>query len=346
MTLPRAATVIVLVVALAITTTAGAQTATRASDYLGQKPPGAEPVLFAPGIVSTGLSERDIAITPDGNEIYYGTYVGRYSFAAIMVVRRTGDAWGRPEVASFSGIPGVTDLEPALTVDGRRLYFLSDRPAKPGEKGSQDIWYVERRGAGWGPATSLGPPVCTAAEEYFPSLTRDGTIYFTLQGDKARPDGIYRARLDDGVYTVPERLPDHVNSGRARYNAFIAPDESYLIYSIFGRPDSLGRSDYYVSFRSADDTWSEPLNLGTKINTAADEEYSPYVTRDGRYFFFMSSRATPAAELFGDRVTAAALQRLATSPGNGNPDIWWVDASFLQTLSPKPAPAVQPKEQR
>ncbi|HEY0592912.1 MAG TPA: nuclear transport factor 2 family protein, partial [Thermoanaerobaculia bacterium] len=185
---------------------------------------------------------------------------------------------------------------------------------------------------------------CTEAEEYFPSLTRDGTIYFTLEGDAARPDGIYRSRLKDGAYTAPERLPDHVNSGRARYNAFIAPDESYLVYAIHGRPDGLGRSDYYISFRSPDDTWSEPVNLGPKINSAADDEYSPYVTRDGRYLFFMSSRTAPAAELFGDRVTADRLQRLAISPGNGNADIWWVDASFLQELRPEgrsaqPAPA-------
>ncbi|HEY0788732.1 MAG TPA: nuclear transport factor 2 family protein, partial [Thermoanaerobaculia bacterium] len=162
--------------------------------------------------------------------------------------------------------------------------------------------------------------------------------------DAARPDGIYRSRLKDGAYAAPERLPDHVNSGRARYNAFIAPDESYLVYAIHGRPDGLGRSDYYISFRSPDDTWSEPVNLGPKINPAADEEYSAYVTRDGRYLFFMSSRTAPATELFGDRVTADRLQRLAISPGNGNADIWWVDASFLQELRPEgrsaqPAPA-------
>ncbi len=315
----------------------GQPVASASGDYLGQPLPGTEPVIFAPGIVSTGLSERDVAITPDGNEIYFGAFAGRYAFAGVMVVRRTAGGWGRPEVAPFSGTPGVSDLEPALSVDGNRLFFLSDRSTKPGEKGGEDIWYVERRSSGWGPATNLGPPVNSAAEEYFPSLTRDGTIYFTRQGDKAHPDGIFRSRLKDGAYTAPERLPDRVNSGVARYNAFIAPDESYLIYAIYGRPDGLGRSDYYVSFRSPDDTWSEPINLGPKINTAGDEEYSPYVTRDGRYLFFMSSRTAAPRELFGDRMTWTALQRMVSSPGNGNSDIWWVDASFIQSLRPRPA---------
>ena len=39
--------------------------------YLGQKPPGMTPQVFAPGIVSTGLNTRDIAITPDGKHLFF-----------------------------------------------------------------------------------------------------------------------------------------------------------------------------------------------------------------------------------------------------------------------------------
>ena len=41
--------------------------------YLDQPPPGDEPALFAPGIVSDGLANRDLAITPDGDEIYWSS---------------------------------------------------------------------------------------------------------------------------------------------------------------------------------------------------------------------------------------------------------------------------------
>ena len=47
-------------------------------EYLGQKPPGATAELFAPGIVGTGMYTRDVAITPDGTEIYYGLMLGRF----------------------------------------------------------------------------------------------------------------------------------------------------------------------------------------------------------------------------------------------------------------------------
>ena len=53
--------------------------------YLGQTPPGSEPELFAPGLVSTGFYERDLLISPDGDEIYYGLVAGRT--VTIMVTR-------------------------------------------------------------------------------------------------------------------------------------------------------------------------------------------------------------------------------------------------------------------
>jgi len=39
--------------------------------YLGQTPPVNEPVIFAPGIVSNGRNHSSVAITPDGNELYW-----------------------------------------------------------------------------------------------------------------------------------------------------------------------------------------------------------------------------------------------------------------------------------
>lgn len=328
-----ASALIVLAVTAPVT---AQQPAASAGDYLGQKPPGAEPVLFAPGIVSTGLSERDVAITPDGNEIYFGAALGRYRFTTVMVVKRVNGQWTAPEVAPFTGDPADLDLEAALAPDGTRLMFLSTRPDPPRRTTrNEDIWVVERAGNGWSQPKNLGAPIDTENKEYFPSLTKAGTLYFTREDAKTGDSSIYRARLVNGAYAEPERLPDVVNAGTARFNAFIAPDESLLLYCMIGRPDSLGGVDGYVSFRSADDRWSEPVNLGPRINTAGSEEYSLSLSPDGRVLFFMSARTADPKELFGGRLSWAAMQSLSATPGNGNADIWWVDASFLQALRPK-----------
>jgi len=305
--------------------------------YLGQTPPGTTAEIFAPGIVSTGMYTRDVAMTPDGREIYFGVMTGGLS--VIMETRLGEGGWSEPEVASFSTDSRYFFIEPAISPDGEKFYFLSTRlpdgvEPEEGEIRSwvnQDIWVMDRVGDGWGEPYNLGPPVNTDAAEFFPSLTHDGTMYFTR--GEAQESYIYRSRLVDGLYLEPERLGVQVNSTASQYNAFIAPDESYLIVCTGGRDDSLGGTDYYVVFRYEDDTWSEPVNLGPEVNTPANGEYSPYVSPDGRFLFFMSSRRRPAADL-PPVLDRDFLWEIHTGPGNGNAGIYWIDAGFLEELRP------------
>lgn len=322
---------LLVIVGAVAAASAGAQP-TPAGDYLGQTPPGRTPQLFAPGIVSTGLNERDLAITPDGNEIYFSVVGPNYAHSTIMVVKRVEGRWGRPEPASFSGSPEQMDIEPAISPDGKRLFFMSNRPAAPGVEGNEDIWVVDRTPAGWSAARNLGAPVCSPDPEFFPSVTRDGTIYFTRGTKGGRVEHIYRSRLVEGTYAEPERLPVEVNSGETHFNAFVAPDESYVIVEVNGRKDAVGPTDYYVAFRKPDGGWVETVNLGKPINLPGVLGYSPYVSPDGKVFFFMSQRVVGARP--PGRLTYADYQRLATGPGNGLGDIWWVDAAVITDLRP------------
>jgi Tol biopolymer transport system component len=305
--------------------------------YLGQVVPGDEPQLFAPGIVSTGMYTRDIAMTPDGGEIYY--CVMEAGFSVILQSKLVEGHWTKPEVTSFSADAAHQEIEPHIAPDGQKMLFLSDRrpdgvPLEPDERGrwaNQDIWVVDRIGDDWGEPYNLGPPVNTDSSEFFPSLTRDGTIYFTRSHPATRESYIYRSRWVDGQYAEPERLPTQVNSTNSQYNAFIAPDESYIIVPVAGREDSFGGTDYYIVFRNDDDAWSEPINLGDRINTAVGAEFSPYVSPDGRYFFFMSSRRIPWTEV-PDTLSYDYIQGRVDSPGNGKSDIYWVDAGFVEQL--------------
>jgi Tol biopolymer transport system component len=307
--------------------------------YLGQDPPGGEPVLFAPGVVSTGMYTRDVAMTPDGSEIYFGVLLGRFS--AILQTRLVDGEWTEPEVAPFSRDARFFSLEPAISPDGKRFMFLSSRLGAGREPTAaeirswtnHDIWVMDREGDGWGEPWNLGPPVNTEGAEFFPSLTRDGTLYFTRGSDDGRESAIWRSRLVGGRYQEPEKLGPEVNSTPSQFNAFVAPDESYLILSTAGRPDTRGGSDYYVVFRTPDDQWSEPINLGDEVNTRADAEFSPYVSPDGKYFFFMSPRPLPDADI-PPVLSLDWLRRFRAQPGSGNPAIYWMDARFIEQLRP------------
>ncbi len=310
-----------------------------AGDYLGQPVPGDEPEIFAPGLVTTGIYTRDVAMTPDGSELYFGVLLGPVS--AIVETHRGRDGvWTEPEVAPFSSDSRFFNLEPAIAPDGSRFMFLSTRvEGREPEEGeirswsNQDIWVMDREGDHWGSPYNLGGPVNSEAPEFFPSLTRDGTLYFTRASEGEEESYIYRSRLEGGRYQEPERLGPEVNSTPNQFNAFIAPNESYLILCTGGRDDSVGGTDYYVAFRSPDDRWSEPINLGDKVNTPGDGEFSPFVSRDGRFFFFMSTRLT-ARDRIPDTLTWQYIRGYRMMPEIGNAGIYWMDASFIERLRP------------
>lgn len=305
--------------------------------YLGQTRPGIEPVVFAPGIVSDGLINRDIAMMPDGKEIYFCSAAGNYNYTAIYFTKLKNGRWTKPEVLSFASDPGYMNLEPFISPDGKKLYFLSNKPSIKNGVASedQDIWVAERKGEGWGEPVNLGPPINTDSGEFFPSVTNEGTIYFSREEKQTRANFIYRSRLVNGKYTEPEKLGPEINSGKSQYNAFIAPDESYIIVPVFGRADSRGGTDYYIVYRSKEDKWSKPINLGDKINTVFSQEWSPYVSPDGKYFFFMSIRLNPELESGKIKLTYDQLKKIHNSPQNGNPDTYWVSAGFIEALRPK-----------
>ena len=94
--------------------------------YLGQKSPGMTPEIFAPGIICTGFNERDITISPDGKEIYYGFLTGRH--ITIMQTKLINGRWTEPEVAPFAADDNFFHLEPCLSTDGKKMFFLSTRP--------------------------------------------------------------------------------------------------------------------------------------------------------------------------------------------------------------------------
>jgi hypothetical protein len=308
-------------------------------EYLGQTPPGDTAELFAPRIVSTGMYTRDVAMTPEGDEIYFGVLLG--GLAVIMETKLVNGRWTRPEVAPFSNNPDYLNLEPHITPDGQHFYFLSTRPPTGEELSedeirawvNQDIWAMDRMDGGWGEPYNPGPPINTDAPEFFPSTTRDGTMYFTRGVDGSQESFIYRSRLVAGAYTEAERLGPNVNSTASQYNAFIAPDESYLIVCTSLREDGLGRDDYFVVFRDENDNWSTPINMGARVNTPRGGEFSPYVSPDGKYLFFMAARPRPVDPLPAV-LTADFLRDLQSGPHNGDVNIFWIDAGFIEELRP------------
>lgn len=226
------------------------------------------------------------------------------------------------------------NLEPCISPDGKKFFFLSNRPdlTKNEAAGDEDIWMMDRTGNKWSEPYNIGEPVNSESSEFFPSVTKEGTLYFTRSEKESGVNYIFRSKMKDGKYQEPEKLPSQVNSGLTQYNAFIDPDEKYLIVPVNGRKDTFGSTDYYLVYRNPDDTWTEPVNMGNKINTVSGLEFSPYVSPDGKYFFFMSSRV-PEKKKWPKELTFSLLKDMFNKPENGNSSIYWVDSKLISEKS-------------
>lgn len=289
--------------------------------HLGKKPPGTIPQLFAPGRVSTGHNERDFAVSPDGQEIYYS--VTGTTSAVIVVSTYNGGQWSAPAIASFSG--GSYDIEPAFAPDGSRLFFASRRPLSPGGNEKDfDIWYVERTAGGaWSEPVNPGLPVNTEGNEFYPSVAKSGTLYFTARPHQGGLGGedIVCSRLSDGRYLPPVPMDTAVNSAGDEYNAFIDPDEQFIIFGAWQRPGDFGGGDLYISRKSENGEWLPAQNMGGTINSN-QLDYCPFVSPDGNWLFFTSEVLAPASS--GSARSLGQFKAALDQPGNGRGDIYWV----------------------
>ncbi len=293
-----------------------------------------EPILFGAGVISTPLDELNACFTPEGETIYYCLNAPSNRIGVIVFSRFEKGKWRTPQVAAFSG--QYTDYDPFISPEGSKLFFISNRPiaGKPveGKRPNFDIWVMEKTTAGWSEPSNLGAPVNNEADQFYPSVAANGTLYFSTikQGEKSGFD-LYRARWVEGKYAEPEKLSENVNSQFAEIDACIAPDESFIVFASYNRPEELGRGDLYLSYNQNGE-WTPAKNLGEKINSNA-REYCPILSPDGKYFFFTSFRGFADKPLDKALTHEQFVQHLR-SPLNGTGNVYQVDVSVLHEQRP------------
>lgn len=288
------------------------------------------PEVFAPGIVSKGHSERSVVFSPGQDELFYELRC--LGFETVLIrMTQTEEGWSRPETASFSGIPEYSDRSPFFSSDGRRLFFASNRPVSPGGgvKKDADIWMVTKTNGAWGEPIHAGSVLNSDFHDEYPTLSESNNLYFS--SDRSGNSDIYMAHFTEEGFSEPQRLKGPVNTGEYEGHAFIAADESYLIF-LADRPGQLGEGDFYISFKGDDGEWSEPVSLGKGINSPAHEA-APCVSSDGQFLFFCSFRTKPGPS--AARLSYPRIVELLDGPENGSGDIYWVSARFLKDLRPK-----------
>jgi len=298
--------------------------------YFGQKPPGITPELFAPGVVSTGMTEGSMTFTSDGKACYWTLHPS--GFETIVMSKIENGRWTRPEVAPYSG--KYLDGFPSMHPDGSKLYFHSFRPTgdKVNFPARLNIWVVNKVGDGWSKPKLVEAPVNGKGNSGCPCVTENGTLYFS----RVMPSGaelMVRSRYVDGRFSKLEVLPGQVNTTTANFHGFVAPDESYLIIPRTGRDDLIDTDwEFYISFRNENDEWSELKNLGFLINNAGFP-LTPSVSTDGKYFFFQAIAPEVYHDGFEKRMSLAEFQeREIQYPVNRGKDVYWISTYYFNIV--------------
>ena len=271
--------------------------------YLGQKPPGMTPETFAPGIVSTGEEEGSSGFARGGTVFLFQRFLsGR---CHTYITRLKDGVWSAPELIPFWETMAENG-DFVFSSDDKTLLYQVRTDAQP--EPLSHIWRAKVTDSGWGEQEALPSPVNTRYFESFASDTSSGTLYFFSH----RPGGkggfdLYSSAFKARAYADPVNMAA-LNTEYDEWDPFVAPDESYIIFCSM-KPGGLGQDDLHITFKTEDGGWSEPVNIGPEVNSSGSEN-RPCVTRDGKYFFFTSTR-------------------------NGSRDVFWVKAEYLERFKRK-----------
>lgn len=138
---------------------------------------------------------------------------------------------------------------------------------------------------------NIGKNINDSNYQYLPTLTMDNKLYFTERKDDN--EDFYSADFfffDTNNFTVSlkTKLASPLNSNDNEGAASISPDGRFLYFAKCNASDGFGSCDIYVSERNGN-TWSQPKNLGSNVNSSAWDS-QPSIASDGRTLFFVSNR--------------------------------------------------------
>ena len=288
--------------------------------YFGQTAPGGKPELFAPNIISKAYDERMIFFCNEGNECYF--QMRGVPHTVIFHIKNSKEGWGKPETAFFSG---KYFEEFGISQDGNTIVFTSNRPLHNQELPQKDfyVWKSQKINGDWMESEWLGEIFKGAG---YPTISNNGNIYFFDEREDGIGKGdIYVSEFINGRYQTAKNLGDSVNTENYDVDPFIAPDESYLIFT-----SHKAKIGLYISYKLKDGTWTKSIYMGDEIGKG--ESICPSVSSDGKYLFFTSMRNSYVN--YKKKISYDEKLRILNGPGNGSNDIYWVDASIIEKLKP------------
>ncbi len=151
----------------------------------------------------------------------------------------------------------------------------------------EDIYITGKlKDGNWSAPRSISPNINSSHHEASIGLSVDGTQLFIYKDNGTNDGNIYYSKLVGDIWTIPEKMPESINSKYVESHASLSADGNEL-YFTSNRPGGFGGMDIYVVKKLPNGAWSLAQNLGASVNTLLDEE-GPFIHPDGVTLFFSS----------------------------------------------------------
>jgi Tol biopolymer transport system component len=262
--------------------------------------------MFAPGWTSGQSQDEPPTFSPDGQTLFFQRSDGHVS--TILVSHLVDGRWSTPAVAPFSG--SSSDQFPVMAPDGTYLVFDSDRGSDAKNRVA-NLWRVDKTSSGWSAPARLPDTVNISKRIYAHSIDANGDIYFMSSTEPRGQDPkwrLYRAASLAGGYAQAAALP-FSDGSTSDVDPYIAPDQSYLIFSSAKRREPIDHEHLFIVFRQGAD-WGPVVPIRYQGDEQADDDNYSDVSPDGKTLYFDSTR-------------------------NGKSNIWMLPlAPYLSTAAP------------
>lgn len=186
------------------------------------------------------------------------------------------------------------EICPVVSPDGQKLYFTRwKHPDNLGANKNQDIWVSNwQSDRTWSKPSLYPAPLNNEENNAVCGITPNGKTLLlnNVYGkDGTMEKGVsFSFLLRTGEWSFPKALKIVNFKNKSEYSEYtLAPNGKVLLMTTESK-DTYGGKDIYVSFINADDTWSEPKNIGPIVNTG-ESESTPFMAPDGVTLYFSSS---------------------------------------------------------
>ncbi|MBD2755245.1 OmpA family protein [Spirosoma validum] len=207
------------------------------------------PTSLSPNI-NTPENEGTASLSADGRTLVFTACQGRkgYGSCDLYMSRKTGSDWSAPENLGSTVNTRYYESQPALSADGRQLYFISDRP---GGKGHRDIWRSEFGADGnWAEPINLGEPVNTSLNEASPFIHPNGQSLFFASDGHVGMGGYDLFVADNGAsgWSAPTNLGYPINNSEDQASLFVSANGKRAYYSYEEQKDGVSQKSKLYTF--------------------------------------------------------------------------------------------------